>query len=146
MSNAKSIRIFLVEDNEGDVFLAKKALSVMRHPVEFDVQMDGKKVLGHLKESVAKGPDSTPDIVFLDLNLPKVSGLELLRSIKLVENLRSIPIVILSSSRSPQDVAAVYAAGGNSYLPKPKSIEDFRKMAGVIESFWFDYAILPTKV
>ncbi len=145
MNEARAIRIFLVEDNEGDVFLAKKALSVMRHPVQFDVQMDGEKVLSHLKDCVAKGVDSTPDLIFLDLNLPKVNGLEVLRSIKLVENLRSIPIVILSSSRSPQDVSAVYAAGANSYLPKPKSIDDFRKMAEVIERFWFDYAILPTK-
>jgi CheY-like chemotaxis protein len=143
ITTRKSIRVLVVEDNPADVVLLREALrdAGIRH--ELTVVDDGTRALDYLHRRAEYSDAPTPDLVLLDINLPTMSGHDVLRHIKDHEQLCCLPVIVLSSSSSPGDVQQVYRNRGNCYIRKPASLEELFQIARVIKSFWLEVAVLP---
>ena len=126
--------ILVVEDNPMDLDLTLRAFSrrACAHPIQ--VARDGEEALAYLERWDAGEPQ--PAVILLDINLPKVNGLEVLRQLKAHERFRRIPVVILTSSREDRDLTAAYDLGVNSYIEKPVSFSKFMEVAEQIELYW----------
>lgn len=143
-NSARTAQILLVEDNLGDVILAQKAMSKLNVPYKLTVAKDGEEALNIMYLNLNQEQSMSPDIVLLDLNLPRKSGLEVLEEIKQHPHLKQIPVLIFSSSRAGRDVIGCYSLHANSYLCKPQNFEEYAQIIEVLESFWLKNAILPT--
>lgn len=120
-----SIKILLVEDNPADVRMASLALRDSDLPHELTILSDGEAVLDYLKQSGPYAGSPRPDVVFLDLNLPRVTGLEILLEMRKDKVLKDIPVVVLSGSDSPETVQDAYNAGADLFIHKPVNLERF---------------------
>ena len=141
---AQRVEILLVEDDPGDVDLTKEALKDGKVLVNLTVLDDGEKALQYLRKESPYTQASRPDLVLLDLNLPKKDGREVLQEIKSDEGLSSIPVVILTTSDADADILKSYGVGGNCYVTKPVGFDQFRRVVKEIENFWFTVVKLPT--
>jgi two-component system, chemotaxis family, response regulator Rcp1 len=142
---ADSIEVLLVEDNPGDVRLTREALRESRVRNRISVARDGIEALEMLR---AEGPHEDtrrPDLILLDLNLPRMNGRELLAEIKKDPRLRRIPVVILTSSREEEDIARTYDLHANAFVTKPVDFEQFVRAVRSIEDFWLTVVKLPPK-
>ncbi len=140
--------ILLVEDNPSDVGLTKRAMEKSRVVNELVVAEDGQEALDFLfAEGAHSGRDASrmPALILLDLKLPKIDGLEVLRRIRADERTRRIPVVVLTSSREEQDVAASYDLGVNSYIRKPVDFSQFTEAVRQLELYWLVLNELPPK-
>ncbi len=141
----KSIDILLVEDNPGDVELVREALSEGKMRNEMHVAADGVQALKFLRRQGEYADAPCPDLVLLDLNLPKKSGREVLQEIKSDPNLKFIPVVILTSSKAEEDILKSYRLYANCYITKPVDFEQFMKVVKSIEDFWLTVVKLPCR-
>jgi two-component system, chemotaxis family, response regulator Rcp1 len=135
---AKPIEILLVEDNPGDVRLTKEALKDARVGNNLHVTMDGVEALAFLRKQGKHSAAPLPDLILLDLNLPKKNGREVLEEIKKEDALRHIPVVILTTSQAEQDVVESYRLRANAYVTKPVDLDQFLKVVSSIEQFWLE--------
>ena len=135
-------RILLVEDSVADHKLVQMALAESGGDTELLHADDGVAALGVLDEVVA-GRNPRPDVVLLDLNMPKASGVDVLRRVKGDPDLRTIPVVVFSTSRSDVDVAVAYACGANAYVVKPLDLQRFMTVVRSIEEHWTGVVRLP---
>lgn len=142
--SANSIIILMVEDNPGDVELTKEAMSSGKLNNELHVVEDGEAALDFLFQRGEYTDSPRPDLVLLDLNLPKVSGQEVLAEIKASEELAGLPVVILSSSTDHKDIASSYHLKANSYVSKPVRMDEFLEVTKAIEHFWVEIVRLPS--
>lgn len=144
--NGKSVEILLVEDNKGDVRLTKEALLKDGKMLNtLSVVEDGVEAMAYLRRQ-GKYKDATrPDLILLDLNLPKKDGREVLAEIKSDENLKRIPVVILTVSEAEEDILKTYNLHANCFITKPVDLEQFLKVAKAVENFWFTIVKLPPK-
>lgn len=144
MSN-REIFIFVVEDDPGDVVLMREGLE--RSGVRFmiDTVSDGGKALAYLRKKPPYQEAPRPDLIFLDLNLPKKDGIEVLSEIKSDRSLISIPVIVLTTSDAESDINKAYERGANCYLTKPVGFESFRRMMAMVEEFWLNTAKLPRR-
>lgn len=143
MMPPKPIEILLVEDNPGDVRLTREALKEEKICNQLHVAKDGEEALDFLlqRKGFAKAP--RPDIILLDLNLPKKSGQEVLAEIKDNPDLRCIPVVILTTSEADEDILKAYENHANCYISKPVDLQKFMDIVKRIETFWFSIVKLP---
>lgn len=132
------IRVLLVEDNHGDGVLFKKCLKRNGRVSEVEIVQDGEDALNRLMLQGAHRGKPFPEMVIMDLNLPRISGQELLKEIKSHKVLRSIPIIILTSSEDEEDVRGCYEAGANCVLIKATDFTGVSALVGVIEAFWIN--------
>ncbi|MBL0219597.1 MAG: response regulator [Myxococcales bacterium] len=137
-ARARPFRILLVEDNPGDADLVQEILMESDDKKEITVAVDGFEALRCLREA------PRPDLILLDLNLPKKSGREVLEEIKTTEALQRIPVVVLTSSEADDDLSDVYRLHANCYLAKPVDLEEFIKVVRAIEQFWLGFVKLPS--
>jgi two-component system, chemotaxis family, response regulator Rcp1 len=137
--------ILLVEDNAGDVRLTREALREADVSVELTAVPDGEQALAFLRSEGAHAGAPRPDLILLDLNLPKKNGLEVLEEIKRDPELRRTPVIMLTTSSSARDVAACYDRGVNCYVVKPLDLDDFTRLVQAINGFWFEVAQLPPR-
>jgi len=137
------IEILLVEDNPGDVRLTKEALREGKVLNNLNVVTDGQEALEFLRGEGEYGDAPRPDLILLDLNLPKKDGREVLAEIKADESLRRIPIVILTTSQAEIDVIQSYNLGVNCYITKPVDLDQFIYVVKSIEEFWLTVVTLP---
>jgi len=135
--------ILLVEDNAGDVRLTREALREADVTVELVAVPDGEQALAFLRNQGDHEGVGRPDLILLDLNLPKKNGLEVLEEIKGDPELRRTPVIMLTTSSSARDVAACYDRGVNCYVVKPLDLDDFTGLVQAINRFWFEVARLP---
>ena len=135
---AKPIEILLVEDNPGDVRLTKEALKDARVGNNLHITMDGVEALAFLRKQGKHASAPRPDLILLDLNLPRKNGREVLDEIKREEALQHIPVVILTTSQAEQDVVESYRLRANAYVTKPVDLEQFLKVVSSIERFWLE--------
>lgn len=142
-AKSKPIDILLVEDNPGDVRLTQETLREAKVHNTLHVVTDGAEALAFLRRTGQYVNEAPPNLILLDLNLPKKNGVEVLAEIKADENLRRIPVVILTSSQSEQDIVRSYNLYANAYVVKPVDFEQFIAIIKSIESFWLEIVYLP---
>lgn len=138
--NERRVEILLVEDNPGDVRLLRFAFEQISTACNIRVARDGAEALELVKKS---RNNRLPDLILLDLNLPKVSGHEVLTRIKSDPATGAIPVIILSTSDSPDDIRQAYRQHANSYLTKPRDLDQLIHLVEVMDSFWLRTATLP---
>jgi two-component system, chemotaxis family, response regulator Rcp1 len=139
----RPIEVLLVEDNPGDIRLTKEALKQAKVLNTLTVVQDGVEALTCLRRQGQYANAKRPDLILLDLNLPKKDGREVLAEIKNDEALKFIPVVILTTSQDEQDVLKSYGLHANCYITKPVELEQFISVVKAIEDFWLGIVILP---
>jgi CheY-like chemotaxis protein len=139
----KELHILLVEDNPGDVRLTREALDESGRPYRLTVASDGLWALEYLRSAV-NAPEQRPDIIFLDWNLPRMDGKEVLAAVKADSDLKSIPVVVLTTSRARTDVDRAYELQANCFITKPVDVGQFFEIIDEVENFWLGTATLPT--
>lgn len=139
----KSIKILLVEDNEGDILLTTEALESCKLDNKLKVVNDGEEALEFIYKNGKYSHESTPDIIILDVNLPKKNGHEVLQKIKSNVLYKHIPIIMLTTSSSSVDIKKAYTNYANCYITKPVEPQDFIDAVSEIESFWLNLVELP---
>lgn len=142
-SLTSSIRVLLVEDNEADAYLTRETLESGKLHIEIDVAVDGVEAIDLLTRAAASGSACLPDLILLDLNLPRMDGRQVLQTLKKDTVLRRIPVVILTSSEAERDIAESYQLGANCYVTKPVGLEAFQSIVHSVENFWFMVVKLP---
>ena len=143
MSIADPIRILLVEDSPGDVRLTIEALKDGKVRNELSIVGDGVEALAFLKGEGNYAGAPRPDLILLDLNLPRMDGRELLTVIKQDEKLKRIPVVVLTTSEAEADVLKVYDLNANCYITKPVDLDKFISVIKAVEDFWLTIVKLP---
>jgi two-component system, chemotaxis family, response regulator Rcp1 len=144
MEATRPARVLLVEDNEADVRLTREALREPGLPVRLSAVGDGEQALAFLRRQDGYADAQRPDLVLLDLNLPRKNGLEVLDEMRADEALAHIPAIVLTSSAAHTDVEAAYARGANAFVVKPIELDAFMDLIGAIRSFWLEVAQLPS--
>lgn len=139
----KSVHILLVEDNEGDVVLTREALKNSAVTNSISVATDGEEALDFLFCRGKYEQAYRPDLIILDINIPKISGLEVLKIIKETDHLKTIPVIILTNSSAGNDIRKAYYNHANCYIIKPHDFPKFRSVVKEIESFWFSLVTIP---
>lgn len=140
---ARPVEVLLVEDNPGDVRLTREALRDGKVSNNLSVVQDGVEAMRFLRREGPYADAPRPDVVLLDLNLPKKDGRQVLQEIKGDEALRMIPVVILTSSEAERDISGAYALQANCYVTKPVDLDQFITVVRSIEDFWFSIVKLP---
>jgi two-component system, chemotaxis family, response regulator Rcp1 len=138
----RQIRVLLVEDSPSDVRLIREAIKSTSVPVHITVASDGVEAMEVLHQA-DRGLANRPDIILLDLNLPRKSGHQVLREIKSSSSLKRIPVLVMTSSDADEDVSQAYALLANCYIKKPQDLSDYEHVVRSIEEFWFLTATLP---
>jgi CheY-like chemotaxis protein len=139
----KKIEILLVEDNPGDVELVREALGEGKINNQLHVAADGVQAMQYLKGEGSHSGAACPDLVLLDLNLPKKNGREVLQEIKSDPELKFIPVVVLTSSKAEEDILKSYNLHANCYVTKPVDLDQFLRVVRSIEDFWLSVVKLP---
>jgi CheY-like chemotaxis protein len=141
--HSKPIEILLVEDNPGDVRLTRESLYDARIHNNMIVASDGLEAMACLRREGEYTEVTRPDLILLDLNLPRMNGFEVLNAIKEDPNLKRIPVVVLTTSQAEQDIIQSYNLYANAYVTKPVDLEQFVKVLKSIEDFWLEIVKLP---
>lgn len=139
------VHILLVEDDAGDAELTRTALDESTLSLSLTVAEDGEKAIAYLRKQPPYAKAITPDLIILDLNLPRKDGREVLAELKTDPALRSIPVIVLTTSSADDDIARAYAQGANSYITKPMGFPEFTKVIRAILDFWLGTARLPPR-
>jgi CheY-like chemotaxis protein len=139
----QGIEILMVEDNEGDVYLTMEALRQAKVTNHVSVARDGVEAMEFLRREGPHAAAPRPDVILLDLNLPRKDGREVLADIKADANLRTIPVVVLTSSKAEQDVLRMYDLHANCYIVKPVDFQNLMEVVKSIENFWLTVVKLP---
>jgi len=139
----KEVQILLVEDNEGDILLTLEAFKELKVKNSVAVVKDGAEAIDFLKKQGQYAESQIPHLILLDINMPRLNGIEVLDFIKKDENLKRIPVVMLTTSSSEEDIAECYAKSANCFITKPLDFGRFLSVVQSIESFWFNIAQLP---
>jgi chemotaxis family two-component system response regulator Rcp1 len=140
-----ALELLVVDDNPGDVALITEALAGSKHHPQITNVRDGAEALAFLNRREKYASAIRPDLVSLDLNLPKRDGLSVLAAMKAGPDLRRIPVVIFSTSELRKDIVRSYEMGANCYIRKPGNLNDFFSAVKSIEEFWFGSAVLPSQ-
>jgi two-component system, chemotaxis family, response regulator Rcp1 len=144
-TDAEPIEVLLVEDSPGDVRLTLEAFKDAKVHVNLSVASDGAEAMAFLEHKGEHADAPRPDLILLDLNLPKKDGREVLEEIKEHPGLKSIPVVILTTSASEADILRSYRLHANCYITKPVGLEGFIKVVSSIDNFWLSVVKLPSE-
>ncbi len=145
VNNDKNIDILLVEDNPGDVRLTEEAFKEGKFNNNLSVVVDGLDAMSYLRKEGKYSDVARPDIILLDLNLPKKDGREVLKEIKSDQELKRIPVIVLTTSSAETDIHHTYGNYVNAYITKPVDLDQFIKVLGTIEEFWLNIVKLPER-
>ncbi len=140
----KAIHLLLVEDNEGDILLTTEAFEEAKIHIELSIVRDGQEAIDFVSKQGKYSDAALPDIILLDINLPKKNGHEVLEYIKGNENLKHIPIIMLTTSSSQKDINASYNKFANCFITKPVDASEFLTVISAIENFWISIVKLPS--
>lgn len=145
MTKERSVHILLVEDNLGDARLVEEVLKEGDYPHKVTHVRDGVEAMEFLRGASGFDGSGLPDMVFLDLNMPRMDGREVLAELKNDDRLRRIPVIVLTTSTSEADIVTSYTLNANCYVTKPVSIDSFLEVIQTLETFWFGVAMLPSR-
>ncbi|MDB5426615.1 MAG: response regulator [Phenylobacterium sp.] len=141
-AQGRPAELLLIEDNYGDVLLTREAFGSARVSNRLAVAGDGEEALAMLRREGDYADQPTPDVILLDLNLPRMDGREVLQAIKTDPKLQRIPVIVLSSSKAEVDILKTYDLGANGYIVKPVTFERLQEIVASIETFWFTVVVL----
>lgn len=141
MTQPAAFELLLVDDDEADLMLIEEALVLDGTERTVTRALDGNAALGRLRDPAAR----RPDLIVLDLNMPGMSGHELLAIIKGDQDLKTIPVIVLSSSRAPDDIAGAYDHHANAYVTKPVNLDDFLRVVSAVDAFFLETALLASR-
>ena len=141
----ETIKILLIEDNEADIMLTQDAFEDAKLRNEMAIARDGYEALEYLNQTGQSAGTVLPDVILLDLNLPGPSGKEILAHVKSTPHLKSIPVVVLTSSEDPHEIKQIYDLSANCYIAKPINLDKFLETMRGIEHFWVQMVALPTE-
>jgi two-component system, chemotaxis family, response regulator Rcp1 len=144
-TRTKPIEILLVDDDPGDVELTMEVLEMAKVKVNLKYVEDGVQALEYLRREGANQDAVRPDLILLDLNMPRKDGRQTLAEIKADEDLKGIPVVILTTSDADEDVVKSYTLGAACYITKPVGLDQFSRVVQSIENFWFTVVNLPPR-
>ena len=139
----KELQVLLVEDSEGDILLTQEAFEEENYRNMLSVVKDGAAAVDYLSRKGIYADQELPDLVLLDINLPKLNGHEVLNYIKTTAAIKNIPVIMLTTSSSNADVVKAYSAGANSYITKSDRYEIFIQSIKILMNYWTNVAILP---
>ena len=139
----KPVIILMVEDNPTDVLIAREGFSCAKMRNTLHVADDGIEAMEFLRRRGKYASSPRPDLIVLDLNMPRKNGHEVLAEIKIDDNLKDIPVVILTTSKSQEDISKAYGLHANCYISKPVDFDEFTKVVQTIQDFWFTVVSLP---
>lgn len=142
-TTARPAEVLMVEDNPGDVRLTREALKEGTGRTQLRVVRDGVELLSYLRRDDPYAEAVRPDLILLDLNMPRMDGRQVLQQIKADPALMTIPVVVFTSSRAEQDILRSYELGANCYVTKPMDLDEFIRAMRMIEIFWLSVARLP---
>ena len=145
MEKMSSVEILLVEDNPGDVRLTIEALKESKLYNNLNIVGDGVEAIAYLRREGQYAQSPRPDLILLDLNLPREDGREVLSEIKADATLKRIPVVVLTTSAAEQDILRTYELHANCYITKPVDLEQFIMIVQNIQEFWFSIVKLPSR-
>ena len=145
MFETTALHVLLVEDSPGDVRLTREAFRHVNRTIDLHVTTDGTEAMAFLRREGRHASAPRPDLILLDLNLPKMDGREVLWNIKANENLKSIPTVVLSTSTEQMDIALSYQLLANCYLSKPVQLDHFESLVKSINDFWLTKVQMPER-
>jgi len=144
--NHEPIHILLVDDNATDLMIMSEAfVNAFSGPV-LHTAKNGEEAMAFLRHANGYADAPRPDLIILDLNMPRKNGHEVLAEIKSDPLLLRIPVIVLTTSQAPEDVNRAYAEHANCYIRKPVDFHEFEKVISLIQAFWFDTVILPAKI
>ena len=146
MNDQKKAIILLVEDNPADIRLMLEILKEGNIPTDFHVVTDGEEAIAFLKNEGAFARKPRPEIIFLDLNLPKKDGREVLREIKSDPALKRIPVIVMTTSGAKEDIESAYDHHANCFITKPVDLQDFMRVAETLRRFWLNMVQLPALI
>jgi len=141
--DVNSLSILLVEDNAADAHLIREFLKEIDAKMTLHIARDGKEAIEFLHQNYNHNDKNSPDFVILDLNLPKMSGREVLKEIKEDNDFKKIPVMVLTTSTAEEDIKECYNSYANCYIIKPLDFDEFAKTMDSIKTFWFNTAELP---
>lgn len=141
--NPEKLKVLLVEDNPDDVTIVKRAMRKSDLKCDLYVASDGEEALDMLARKGEFEDTPRPDLVLLDINLPKINGLEVLAKIKQDDQLKRIPVIVLTISEREEDMARAYDSGAASYMTKPVDSKDFERLIQTVQEYWRIARILP---
>jgi two-component system response regulator len=147
MVKLRTLKVLLVEDNLDDIRILRRALATSKAVALVHIARDGQEALDYLFGQTGQAEETdpgAPDLILLDLNLPRVNGLEVLKRLRSDESLDVIPVIMLTSSSRVEDIARCYKSGSNTYIQKPVEFGDFLQALAVLEDYWTGLAKLPT--
>ncbi|HEX8552146.1 MAG TPA: response regulator [Abditibacteriaceae bacterium] len=144
-TTTRPIEILLVDDSSTDVMLAEEALDHAKVRNNLSVVKDGVEAMAFLRREEKYATAVRPDLILLDLNMPRKDGREVLAEVKADESLRTIPIVVLTTSQAQEDVLKAYGLHANCYISKPVDFDQFANVVRAIDQFWFTIVTLPTE-
>lgn len=140
---SRTAHILLAEDNEADARLVRYGLAETGRKLDVHVVLDGEQALCFLRQEGAYRTAPPPDLVLLDLNMPRKTGLEVLSELRATTRLRHTPVVVLTSSRAPADIEAAYEHGANAFMQKPSNLDDMLDQMKAVEQYWLQHVVLP---
>jgi len=143
VKSGRPVEILLVEDNPADIRLTQEAIKEVKILNNLRVITNGVEALAFLRREGPYADAARPDLVLLDLNIPKKNGFDVLKEIKTDEALKHIPVVILTASKADEDIIDAYYLHANCYITKPVDLAQFEKIVRSIEEFWFTIVALP---
>jgi len=144
-SEQETLEVLLIEDNPGDIRLFEEALKISQSKINLTVVRDGEQAIDFFSKESLFQETTLPDLILLDLNLPRKSGHEVLEAIKSHPQNRRIPVIVLTSSQAPDDIQEAYKNHANCYIVKPVQLSDFFQVIKTLEQLWFTQAQLPTR-
>lgn len=143
-TSARPVEVVLVEDNPGDALITEEAFEQAKVAINLVVCEDGPSALAHLERATERDGPTLPDLILLDLNLPGMSGIQVLEHIRNHDGLVHIPVIVMTSSTAPEDVLASYRAHANSFISKPVRPQEFLDAVKSLESYWLTVVRLPS--
>lgn len=146
IKNIKPITILIVEDNPADVLIVQEVFKEGKMYINLNIAEDGEKAMSYLRKENEYKDIETPDLILLDLNMPKKNGFEVLEEMKQDPELRRIPVIVMTISKAEEDILKSYNLYANAYVVKPVEIEQFTNAVKSIEDFWLTIVKLPPKI
>jgi len=139
----KSVHVLIVEDNDGDIVLISEALEQAKFIKKITIKRDGAEAIEYFEKELNAQRAEFPDLILLDINLPKKNGHEVLKYLKSNDTLKQIPVAVFTTSSSQKDMIEAYKEYANCYIIKPTELNDFTRVVSEIENFWFYIAKTP---